>query len=274
MALMFKQFKRIYNVCRKIGHKRLDCFSLKKNEDKKNEWFKKRNTEKNCDKGENKPAKKNENKTGSKVQCWVCSKFGHKSNKCPDKKKDNKLNKEPAFNTNKDFILMMVNGKMNASTWIADSGASCHMTNDKSGFIDSRKVSKRVSVGDRRSLNVTKSRTWKGTFDGKTITLEEVDYMLELMCNLFSVTKSMTKGTKVFGTLDGFVIRNRKFKMRFKKRFHSPSRVIFGIDIYPTTMESGLIAKDGKKAISYKQAHSILGHVRRDIIMNTAKARG
>ena len=38
--MMQQQFKGSCNVCRKIGHKRADCFTLAKNKDKKKAFFK------------------------------------------------------------------------------------------------------------------------------------------------------------------------------------------------------------------------------------------
>ena len=81
VALYAKQFKGTCNVCGKIGHKGVDCFTLEKNKRKKEEYMKKMNNKKNKGKGK---------QDKSKVKCYSCQKMGHYSNECPDKKNKNK----------------------------------------------------------------------------------------------------------------------------------------------------------------------------------------
>ena len=41
-------------------------------------------------------------------------------------------------------------------TWIADTGASCHMTHDDTGMTEVREIDEEVKIGDRRVLKATK----------------------------------------------------------------------------------------------------------------------
>ena len=62
------------------------------------------------------------------------------------------------------FLMAGVNKGFSSNTWIADLGASCHMINDKTGFVDYTPLTKHVTIGNGTSLRVARIGTWKGTY--------------------------------------------------------------------------------------------------------------
>ena len=46
--------------------------------------------------------------------------------------------------------------ELNKNTWIADSGASCHMTNDVSNMYNIQEINDSVTIGSGKPLQVTK----------------------------------------------------------------------------------------------------------------------
>ena len=52
---------------------------------------------------------------------------------------------------------------MTKITWIGDTGASCHMTNEYSTMFETHKISSPVKFGDGATMTATKIGKWKGT---------------------------------------------------------------------------------------------------------------
>ena len=147
IALMMKtQFKRACTVCGKIGHKGTDCFTLEKNKEKKEEYFKKLNEKRN--KGRN-----NQN--------------GNKNKKNWNRKPNNDIGPNTTMamtNIDEEMILVAKNDAtiFSTFTWIADSGATTHMTNNLAGMFDLVDANISISVGDGRKMNTLKTGKWKG----------------------------------------------------------------------------------------------------------------
>ena len=67
-------------------------------------------------------------------------------------------------NIDEEMILIAENNShsFNSFTWIADSGASTHMTNTMDGMFDIVDANINISVGDGRKMTTTKIGKWKG----------------------------------------------------------------------------------------------------------------
>jgi hypothetical protein len=89
--------------------------------------------------------------------------------------------------------------------WIADSGASCHFTNDDTGMYNCQQIHERICVGDGREVLATKQGSIlvevhqrNGT---KTLTsIKYCKYVPELQTNLFSITRAISTGWKLGNT--------------------------------------------------------------------------
>ena len=104
--------------------------------------------------------------------------------------------------------------------WIVDSGATCHMCNDKGQFVDVKqlKETEEVTLGDGHKLNATA----KGTVEiethlpgGKTqwCTMENVLYVPKLSYNLLSVSKASEAGKTTKFNNSGCEILNKDGKL-------------------------------------------------------------
>ena len=89
------------------------------------------------------------------------------------------------------FVVQL--GSNEDDVWIADSGASCHMTHDKTGIYNVRPSPpgrETITIGDRRRSKVNYIKNMDVIFHGKTdqrITLTDVAYVLDLGFNLYSL---------------------------------------------------------------------------------------
>jgi hypothetical protein len=286
-----KQFKGMCNVCGKIGHKGPDCFTLPQNAKKKEQWQANLNKRKGNKKGNSNHSNhnnhNNNNKTG--VVCLGCGKPGHIKPNCPDKHK----NESVAAAVTEDMILLsstidfqhvsdiavpaMSSDKLLPTTWIADSGATVHITNSPSGFENCTPSNKEIIVGNGLSMKVKQIGDWSGKIKGgdgalHNVTLTNVHFIPEAICNLFSLTSVMTKGWKLSGDQSGICIQKGDKKIMFEQKIKSPKGTIFGAEIQPS-IEMANPAKDAVK-MTYKEAHGKLTHSGKDLIKHTAHVYG
>ena len=127
--------------------------------------------------------------------------------------------------TDEEFVLMSFKSKMETkqNDWILDSGASNHMTNSLDGFKEMQTVHQKVTVGNGKKIAVVQSGTWEGyvkNADGKhqKVILEKVNYVPDLVCNLFSLTIALTNDWKTSGNKNGIQIRKGNQEIHFDKK--------------------------------------------------------
>jgi len=245
IALMTtKGFKGACTVCGKVGHKGADCFSLEKNKDKKEKYFKRLKDKR---------------------------RKGKKNNKSKDKKQDTSDNNEDDTE-----IVLMANGLTNfqRNTWIADSGASTHMCNDISALYDLKETNQVISIGDGRKMLVTKTGKLRGEIidengKSKIITLTNVSFIPDLVVNLFSLTLVMEKDYSIVGTKKGIKVNKGSSSVEFYTKFGSTNGYIFGTCIRPINQIA--LVSETKTNKTYAEAHSVLGHPGQDLLEGTSQ---
>ena len=166
---------------------------------------------------------------------------------------------------NRDQLLMVSekeNGKLqykkmekySENIWIADTGASCHMTNNDTGMYDI-KIPKEdyITVANNQELKVVKI----GKIDmiakqenGREVkfTLSNVKYIPELAVKLFSITAAMDKGMKI-GNNDRLIyLWKEKFRINFDILFEMKSGFSAGIKLIQKEKDqTQAILKSGMK---------------------------
>ena len=167
-------------------------------------------------------SRQNRWESGKGPECYFCGKRGHFKRDCRSYKKskgdesrhdDRKLKNStkqkacPATEQpdEEEVIGLYVKQTVSEETdWIIDSGASCHMSYDKSLFNDIKQLDepKEITVGDGYKV----SATGIGSLDlimrlpnGKTnhCRLSEVLYVQKLSYNLFSVSRTTKRGKRI-----------------------------------------------------------------------------
>lgn len=265
IALMAKtQFKGACSVCGKIGHKGADCFTLERNKDKKEAYFKKLDEKRN-------KANKSNHKSGFKNK-----KNHNQGKKSPGNQDPNQASATTMALTNIDEEMILIAENIpkpfNSFTWIADSGASTHMTNTLDGMFDMVDANINISVGDGRKMTTTKIGKWKGVAidqEGRknNITLTNVSYVPDLMVNLFSLTTAMDKGYSVNGSKEGITVQKGTWSMNFNRRVGTPRGHVFATSLIPL---SNYDSEQANLSIGYEAAHQILGHPGRNLLLGTA----
>ena len=154
--------------------------------------------------------------------------------------------------------------------WVADSGASSHMTNSLEGMTDLRESKSYVTFGDSKRLKVSKIGTKHGVAvqkngEIKKIAIRNVKYVPDLYCNLFSLTSAMRQGYELIGSKMTLTMKKRNYRVHFDRTIKSGQGFLFGLKIVqgtsskqpnPTRREN--VKK--KKVISRMDAHRMFGH--------------
>ena len=141
--------------------------------------------------------------------------------------------------------------------WIADSGASSHMTNNASGLFNTRKIQSKDKIGSGDYVEAELIGSLKGIAkqkDGKEtpITLTNVKYVPQLFCNLISLTSVLNKGFKLNGNENGMTIRKGNMEYMFDQRIKSGDGELAGIRIDRWDVEMAGVCRGC--------THTILGH--------------
>eukprot|EP00253_Pinus_taeda_P011907 PITA_11907 len=142
----------------------------------------------------------------SKVRCFNCHEVGHYATNCPLKKsKKGSLEGSECealasqFELNFTLIACMVSSTM-VCGWFLDSGASFHMTGDKSLFstLEEKDLKMLIEMGDDKRFSVLGVGTVAFQREhGALITLTDVKYVLGLKKNLVSIAMLEEKGYNV-----------------------------------------------------------------------------
>lgn len=144
----------------------------------------------------------------STVKYYNCGKNGHFARECRAPKKSDKSNKAEAAKSTKEKDSNLeetchigVNLVSNSDDWIADSGASVHMTSQReifTSFVEDQTV---FSLADNSTLIVKGHGDVSVTsyVEGKVVNvrLQDVYYVPELRRNLFSVGAAQKYGVNV-----------------------------------------------------------------------------
>jgi hypothetical protein len=149
-AVHRKPSKIICRVCGKMGHKAADCWDNEKNKDKRPAgWRPRQGTA-----GTQDDASNTRFPSGGRFfgNCFYCNKARHRIEVCRKKKAADARNAGTAMNANaniepsEEHVLVAALHNINdKNTWVADTGATSHMTNCDEGLYDVKEVSGKVT---------------------------------------------------------------------------------------------------------------------------------
>jgi hypothetical protein len=197
--------------------------------------------------------------------CGFCKRPGHREANCYDRQRASSDAGNVVLGTgppsgppplppstdaaSPNFSLMMIgcttlstalvaNSLANQHLWIADSGASCHMTCSNDGMFDCTAVDDHIKIGDGtyiKAVKVGSKNVLVKQPDGTMakITIMNVKYVPDLWVNLFSLTQPLKQGWKL--TNEGLVLKIQKgpHSIVFDQIMDTDSGAITGVIFTP-----------------------------------------
>ncbi|KAF4028972.1 putative DNA-directed DNA polymerase [Phytophthora infestans] len=144
-------------------------------------------------------------------QCYECNQYGHKQNEYPRSKQGN---------DGDEFVFAAT--RESTTSWLLDSGASAHMTHNRSDFVEFRELDGTMDIvvasGQRlRAVGVGTVRFQAA--GGCTIKVTDVLLVPDLDRRLLSIPSLVAKGVSVGFSSDGCTITfDGKLVARVEKR--------------------------------------------------------
>ena len=147
----------------------------------------------------------------SKIRCYECNEFGHTKWRCPKGEKSRMLNQETVSKSSAMFGQALITEELD-DVWIADTGASHHMTKTREYFSSFSLYDKPkpVTIGNKSLMmayghgNVRIEAYVDGEWEQHT--LLDVWYTPDVVKNLFSVPSAANKGIEYW-------LNNRECKL-------------------------------------------------------------
>ena len=98
------------------------------------------------------------------------------------------------------------------------------------------------------------------------VILKKVDYIPDLVCNLFSLRTALTNNWKTSGNKNRIQIKKGNQEIHFDKKVNGRSGFVFSTAFMTTLDIAMIMMNQERRKMMYKQAHSLLGHPSKEII--------
>ena len=143
--------------------------------------------------------------------------------------------------TNKKSVAATTKKSITENTWIADSGATSHMTNDDCHMFDIHEIDEEITIGNGKPMKATQIgsiRLATSQEHGKpqNFTMTNVKYVPELYCKLFSLTAAIDRGLMIGNEGRIITLKKGNFKIAFDKIIQKKTGFVSAIELIPRTV--------------------------------------
>jgi hypothetical protein len=170
---------------------------------------------------------------------------------------------------------------LDPNVWIADTGASVHMTSHRQGLIDEQTAtdSSNITMGNGAIKTASIIGTLPGTVCDqfgnrimKTAITDVTSYLPTATYNFFSLTQMMTKGWVMGNDAESIWITKGHNKVTLDLKIPTPTGMIYAMYFSRDTEIAGTTQDKTNKlmAMTIQQAHERLGHGNEDAAQKTA----
>lgn len=172
--------------------------------------------------------KYNKNPNGNKKQrqfqgqCFVCGMSGHYANKCKKRINGNSNSNGSGGNINSNnrrinstaILSVTESNSLNNCKWYVDSGATSHMCNNRSLFVELKEHEESIALAGNKNIKAV--GIGDIFFENENILLKDVLYSPELKASFISVSKMVDKGVSVNFNCENAVIQKTNGSVIFK----------------------------------------------------------
>ena len=151
------------------------------------------------------------------------------------------------------------NTSLKKHTWLGDSGASVHVTNDATGMFDCRPIQVYLKISNGKHLFASRIGNKKVSIvqeNGSTLDLilHDCMYIPELCINLFSITKALSEGWKISNHGLQIVLSQSDQNIKFDQILKTAHGYVCGVTILPRRAIRFAYMSAGGKAPSVARA--------------------
>jgi gag-polypeptide of LTR copia-type/Zinc knuckle len=251
--------ERACRKCGVIGHKAADCWSSgNKSSGKQGPKAPPRSDSATPATGIPKPPETSGGSLHPRFQgtCNYCKRTGHRESQCFDKLRDQRDAANTAIeccassttqveeghsSQNFGFTVMetchavsLFGSTSNKDLWIADTGASCHMTCNPAGMFNCVDINEDIKVGDGNYIKATKmgcKHVLVSQPGGviKSYVINDCKYVPKLWINLFSVTSALCRGWNLSNNGIIMSITKNGYSLVFDQVLPTSSGAIAGV---------------------------------------------
>ena len=167
------------------------------------------------------------------------------------------------------------------NVWIADTGATTHMTPFRVGMVDVKKQhdEKGITMGNNKTEKVVEVGNLPGVLHDKNgnalnrVKMQDVSVVPSGGFNLFSITKMQMSGWKLEGDKQSIRLTKNGQEIIFDIKIQTPKGVIFAAYFERTELGNAATSEEQIK-MTMEQAHEKLGHIGEKAVIETAKKLG
>jgi len=203
--------------------------------------------------------------------------MGHFQSKCPKAKSQKATTKQ--MEREVDTVLMTIEGTswLCNNIWIANSGASTHITNLEVGLFDIRLIHEPVKIGNGKLVYATKvgklcivyAKNFKECI---SFILNNIQYIPDFWVNLFSLMVAMSQGSRISNEERAIIVKKDALHLPFNQEIKTKNgyicRIILAVEL-DNNYCFATIREDRKQDIN--DLHKKFGHASKAIICVMAK---
>lgn len=195
--------------------------------------------------------------------CKICNKVGHLARMCKNKGGDDKDDSKEE-DAEDEFV-----GTVEVQrSWLGDSGASVHITDDKRDLKNESKCNTMVKVGGGGNYNAITKGEVKLEINKQSVKLKDILYIPKFGQKIISIGRMLKNSAKMIAEGEKMSVQTKKNTLIFETTNGSPLMYLREIKGREEEVNANEITME------INEAHEVFGHINDQQLKNTTKVLG